>query len=319
MSGWKAALVAAVVGGAVLFAGWLVPRLGEVGASEPPGTTTADGPDVEVDDDVVLACVPALESACTAVGAAVGVPVDTWEAGDAFPESGVVLAPRSELGDEATEATPVAQSPIVVAGWRTRWQPLEVFCDDTIDAACLARALDRPWPELGGSSAWGTLKLGLADVETEAGLLAWSLLQPHLGGGSISSPLRLEAATDAELMADLVLFGDSRADVVITSEVAVLSQFQNAIARGDGRMEIGYPDSGPWVEYFAAAFGGAGENLVEVLAGEEVGAALTAAGVRPVDGMAGPTPEGMGEPGSASPSPDAAARATLIQAWEEQT
>jgi hypothetical protein len=150
-------------------------------------------------------------------------------------------------------------------------------------------------------------------------MLAWSYLEPGVAaaGAPLRDSLRLVTASDARLMADLVTFGDSRADVVVTTEVAVAGQFANAIARGDGRFEIGYPESGPWVEYLAVAIGRGADGLVETLAGEEAGRRFTAAGVRPVSGVVGGLPEGLGEAGSKTPVPDPATRATLESSWEE--
>jgi hypothetical protein len=117
-------------------------------------------------------------------------------------------------------------------------------------------------------------------------------------------------------MADLVAFGDSRADVVVTTEAAVMAQFQNAINRG-GRFEIGYPASGPWIEYVAVGNGRGADGLIETLLSEDAGTRFTAAGLRPAAGVVGRLPEGMGTPGEKSAVPDDAERATLTSQWED--
>ena len=306
-----------VVGGAILLTGWVLSR-----ESDGPGASTPSSIDAsDIDSDVVLACVPVLEAACNTAATSLGVAFDTWEAGDPLPERGVVLAPSADFA-QGTELGPVvAESPIVIAGWRTRWQPLELSCGDMVDAACVASSLGRTWAELGGNSAWGDFKVGLADPTTsEQGMVAWSVLQPALGANAdaLAGSLRVVKDTDAELMEELVLFA-SRADLVVTTEVAVAAQFQNAIARGGGRIEIGYPESGPWIEYVAVGAGRGSGSLLEELSGAAIATVFTENGLRPAAGISGPLPDGLGAPGAKSPSPDDPTRATLIAAWEEHT
>jgi hypothetical protein len=305
-------LVALLVGGAILLTGLVLSR-------EPGGTdVTATTSPVEVDSDVVLACPAALEAACGSAAQTLGVGFEVWRSGDPLPERGVVLAPARSFPD-GTELGPlVAESPVVIAGWRTRWQPIELFCDG-VDADCVASSLGQPWVELGGSSSWGDFKIGLTDpTGSEAGMLAWSVLEPALGadGEAFSSSLRVVAPSDAALMEELVLFS-SRADLVVTTEVAVAGQFQNAIDRQAGRFEIGYPESGPWIEYVAVGSGRGSDSLIEQLSGDEVAAVFTGAGLRPATGVVGALPDGLGDPGTKSPSPDDATRGTLTSAWEE--
>ncbi len=316
MSGWRAALVALVVGGGILLAGWIVSR---PASDQPSDDTTAESSPVEVDSDLVLACVPALEVACEQVASELGIAFERWSPGDQLPERGVTLGPSADF-EAGTEIGPVVvESPIVVAGWRTRWQVLELACGDNVDVACVASSLGSTWPDLGGNSSWGDFKLGLVDpTRSEAGMLAWSMFEPALGanGGSLAAALRTVGRDDAQLMSDLVAFGDSRADVVLTTEVSVAGQFQNAINRG-GRFEIGYPELGPWMEYVAVGTGRGSDGLIETLMSEEGARRFTSAGVRPAGGVVGSLPDGLGTPGDKSPSPDDATRATLISAWED--
>ncbi|MDH4307135.1 MAG: substrate-binding domain-containing protein [Acidimicrobiia bacterium] len=310
MSGWRAALVALLVGGVVLLTGYVVSRPGS--DPGPGGVTTSTA--AEVDTDVVLACVAGLESACDAAAAVLGVATSTWAPGDPLPERGVVLAPSGAVEG----GTVVAESPIVVAGWRTRWQRLELACGAGVDIECVASALGKSWDDLGGSSAWGDFKIGLADpTSSEEALLAWSMLEPLADPSALKISLRLRGRTDMSLVEDLVVFGDSRADVVVTTEVVVAAQFQNAIDRGDGRFEIGYPVSGPWVEYVAVANGRGASGLVERLGEADVQRAMSEAGLRPVGGIVEPAHEALGTPGSKASGPDAAVRGTLIARWEE--
>jgi hypothetical protein len=230
-----------------------------------------------------------------------------------------VLAPAADFEAGTAIGPVVVESPVVFAGWRDRWQILELACDDLVDAACVGRSAGMSWTDLGGRSDWGDFKLGLADpTASEPGMVAWSLLAPAVEANDdgVSSAVRLVGRSDARLMADLVTFGDSRADVVVTTEAAVMAQFQNAINRG-GRFEIGYPASGPWIEYVAVGNGRGADGLIQTLQSEEAASRFTAAGVRPATGTTGSLPEGMGSPGEKSALPDAAERGTLTQLWED--
>ncbi len=306
-----------VVGGAILLTGWVLSR--EPGT---PGVSTSSTPDPSnIDADVTLACVPALENACASAASELGVAFDIWEAGDPIPDRGVVVAPAVDLPDGAELGPVVAESPIVIAGWRTRWQPLELACGDRVDATCVGSSLGSTWADLGGNSSWGDFKVGLADpTASEQGMAAWSVLEPALGANadSLAGSLRVVKDSDSELMEELVLFA-SRVDVVVTTEVAVSAQFQNAIARGGGRIEIGYLESGPWIEYVAVGSGRGSGSLIEELGGAEIATVFTANGLRPPAGVSGPLPDGLGTPGTKSPSPDEPTRATLAAAWEEHT
>lgn len=308
-------MVALVVGGAILLTGWIVSG---TSASGPDDTTaTSVGPDV--DSDVALACVPALETACEAAAQTLGVAADSWEPGSPLPERGVLLAPAGDLPDDAAAGPVVAESPIVIAGWLTRWEILALSCGDVVDAACVAGSMGRSWAEIGGNQSWGEFKVGLADpIETESGLLAWSYFGPaaQTNADGVGPALRAVLDDDADLMEELVLF-PSRADIVITTEVAVAGQFQNAIDRAGARLQIGYPASGPWVQYVAVGQGRGSDSLIEELATDEIAAIFTQAGLRPVSGVVGSLPDGLGQPGEKAPSPDDATRATLVSAWED--
>ncbi len=306
MSGWRAALVALVVGGLILGAGWLIPRLGSDEEDAPPTDEDISG--------LTLACVPVLSPACDAIGAELDVRVVSWEPGRSLPDRYVLLAPEADLTGGLQPGPIVAQSPIVIGAWLDRSSILLSRCG-TLDLQCVASSLGRRWETIGGNDAWGDFKIGLADASSsDAGLLAWSAIQPLADGQRLSQSLRLVTGDDDSLTRDLVLFGDSRADLVITTEVAVFNQFQNAIGRG-GRLEIFYEPSGPWVEYVAVAGGFGSGGLIERLGDRDVGALFAAAGVRPAMGSYG-YPEPIGEPGSKAPPPDPATRGTLIEAWE---
>jgi hypothetical protein len=306
VSGWRAALVALAVGAVVLGLGWAIPRLG-AGGDEGPEPTSAPG--------LVLACVPTLEPACRQIAASSGASFSTWEAGDPLPERGVVVAPAADLPEGTQPGPVVAESPVVIGAWGERASILRSRCG-TLDLACVGAALGESWEELGGDDSWGSFKIGLADpTDGQADLLAWSVASGLGTPRLIGESLRLVSSDDARLAAELVLFGDARADLVIGTEAAIAGQFENAIGRG-GRLEVYYPAASPWVEYVAAGQGRGSSGLIEALGAAAAEAAFKAAGVR-VPGGTGGLPNGLGTPGAEQPPPDATTRATLIAAWED--
>ncbi|MDH3499872.1 MAG: substrate-binding domain-containing protein [Acidimicrobiia bacterium] len=317
MSGWRAGLVGIAVGGVILATGWFLSRSnGEPGST---AGTASPGAVVEVDESIVLACAHVLIPACDSAAEILGVASQRWRPGDPLPEEGVLVAPAAELPAGSDSPIEVAASPIVLSGWRTRWQLLERECG-AVDPGCLARLLGSSWSSLGGSDSWGDVKLGLADpTRSESGLLAWATLAPELGAEGLAGALRLSSTDDATLMAELVQFGDSRADVVITTEVAVIGQFRNAIDRGDGRLELAYPAAGPWATYAAVGNGRGADDLIQRLLSEEIAARWTAVGLRPVGGLVGQAAEGMGEAGERSAGPDQTTREELTSVWEDFT
>lgn len=306
MSGWRAGLVAFAVGALVLAAGYLVPRLG--GGGEGGGGSEAG--------DASLSCVPALLPMCRQVAADLGTEAEAWRPGESLPADAVVVAPGPDLPAGVEPGPVVARSPIVVAGWLERWPLLVEACGGEVDFGCVAGLSGTEWVESGGPETWGTVSMGLADAGAgEAELLAWWAVRTAGPGDRFSSGLRLTAASDSGLAEDFVLFGASRADVIVVSEVAVAPQLANAPLRG-GRIELAYPDPQPWVEYRATTTSGAADALARALLGGDVQSGLGAFGLRPAAGEASGLPDGLGVPGSSAPAPDAATRATLVEEWD---
>lgn len=305
MGRWRVAAIALVVGGIVLAAGYVVPRLGSsetTTGTEPAGTAS-------------LACPAALETACRSVAEILGVPFLRWTEGDPVPETTVVLAAAADLPAPGGEV--VASSPLVVGVWSDRAGVLAARCG-AADLPCVAGVLGSLWSDVGGPAEWGTVKVGIPDPNrSETGLLAWSVLAGVAADdAALGRSLRLVSATDGRLTADLVVFGSSRADAVVASEAALAAQLANAVGRG-GRLEIVYPEASPWVDYVASAEGREAVRLAERLAGPEAAVAMAAAGLRPVAGDATGLPDGLGAPGRRIPSPDETARATLMTRWED--
>ncbi|HEX2368506.1 MAG TPA: hypothetical protein VHM94_04650, partial [Acidimicrobiia bacterium] len=185
---------------------------------------------------------------------------------------------------------------------------------------CVEGALGQTWSELGGSDSWGIFKLGLADATlTEAGFAGWSTLAGDGTPDGLADSLRLVAADDGRLMADMVLFGPSRADAAVTTEVAIASQLANAPGRG-GRLVVTYPDPAPWVSYVVAPGEGSdAQRTAERLLEPDIAALLGPAGLRSPSGEPGELPEGLGQPGAQSPPLDDATRQALLDSWSDLT
>jgi hypothetical protein len=150
---------------------------------------------------------------------------------------------------------------------------------------------------------------GIADLE------AWRLFVEGGVTAGAGDNVRLTAPDDGRLMADLVLF-PSRADVVVTSEVAIASQLQNAIARA-GRLAVFYPDPTPFVSIGAYGEGRAARNLIESLNTPELQTLLGSLGLRPLTGEAQDLMDGLGSPGGELAPVDIAQKESLVQAWNQ--
>mgnify|MGYP001765988609 CR=1 FL=1 len=202
--------------------------------------------------------------------------------------------------------------------WTSRSPPtLAPGCGGAITRACLEGAYGKQWGELGGDAAWALFKVGLADpTRSTSALEAWRLVAGSGGvPAGLDDSLRVRAADDAALMLEVAQFGPPRADAVITTEVAIAGQLENVW--DVGRLEVYYPDPGPWVEYVAVAGGGDASRLVERLLSAETQALLPALGLRPASGDGAGLPAGLGTPGQPFAPLDAAERDALLAAWQE--
>lgn len=305
MSGWRAALVAIAVGAVVLTAGYVLTgdRGGEVGVVDGGGAG--------------LACSPGIEHACRVVASRLEVEYRPWSAGSTLPDRTVLLAPAADLPDGLAPGSAVLRSPIVIGAWRQRALVLLSRCG-SIDLSCIGGVIGMTWDEVGGSAEWGDVKLGLADPNrSEEGLLGWvAAADLSQDREAMSLSITLVASSDARLVGDMVLFGDSRADLAITTEAALAGQMANAPGRG-GRIEVFYPALSPWVEYVAAGEGRGTQSLIEELSSQDLAEVWSASGVRSAIHQTSGLMEGLGAPGNASPAPDEATRARLLEEWKE--
>lgn len=297
--------MALAVGAVVLVAGYVVPRLGS-----DPGAAPS------VDADVVLACVPAVAPACREVAGDLGVATIAWTPGEPVPASAVVVAPGPDLPAGVGSGEVMARSPVVIAVWLERLPLLAEACGGAVDFGCVAGNAGAAWTEIGGPETWGTFTIGLAEPGAgEAELLSWWAVQEAGPSPRLDAGLRLTASSDARLAEDFVLFGASRADAIVVSEVAVAPQLGNAPLRG-GRIEIVYPGEQPWVDYLATPTSRQADELAEVLFTADVQDRLAAHGLRPVSGDLAGLPDGLGEPGREQAAPGPEDRATLVETWD---
>ena len=306
MSGWRAGLVALAVGGVFLAAGWALTR--DNAPIDPTSTT-----DQPVDADVTLACPPAFELVCDQLAIRYQAAHVTYRFGAEIPDGTVVIAPVADF-PAGVAGTPFARSPIAIAIWQERSPALLRGCEITI--LCLIGQAGVAWADLGGPESWGAVTLGLADPgEGISDLEAWRLFVEGGVDADTGSNVRLSAPDDGRLLADLVLF-PSRADVVVTSEVAIASQLQNAIQRA-GRLAVFYPDPTPFVSIGAYGQGRAARNLIEDLNTPELQALLGSLGLRPLTGEAQELMEGLGTPAGELAPVDVSQKETLVQAWND--
>ena len=306
MSGWRAGLVALAVGGVFLAAGWALTR--DDAPANPSSTTVDPG-----NADVTLACPPAFDLVCDQLAARYRAAHVTYRLGAEIPDGTVVIAPVADFPSSLTVIA-FARSPIAIAIWQERSPALLRGCDITI--LCLIGQAGVSWADLGGPESWGAVTLGLADpAEGIADLEAWRLFVEGGVSAGAGDSVRLTAPDDGRLLADLVLF-PSRADIVVTSEVAIASQLQNAIQRA-GRLAVFYPDPTPFVSIGAYGQGRAARNLIGDLNTPELQALLGSLGLRPLTGEAQELMEGLGTPAGELAPVDVAQKETLVQAWND--
>jgi hypothetical protein len=94
--------------------------------------------------------------------------LDAWLVPQSFPE--LVDGRRTQAGlpplFAGYDTTVVARSPMVFAIWGDRAQALEPTCGPTVTWLCVGDVAGRPWSELGGQTAWGSVKPGHPRADT---------------------------------------------------------------------------------------------------------------------------------------------------------
>ena len=151
MSGWRAGLVAAAVGGLILLVGAIVHAVGGDDGPSASSTSTAPG-------EVTLACAPALQAVCADLGASLGVATRPFRPGADPGDDVLVLAPAADLPAGMTGQV-VARSPVAIAVWRERAVILAAGCggidQPRLPGGGLREAMGGPGGELGVGGVQG--------------------------------------------------------------------------------------------------------------------------------------------------------------------
>ena len=145
----------------------------------------------EAADDLRIACAAELAAVCEALetsspalveqaGTTVqrfadpDLPFDIWLTIAPWPELAADARARSGHGELPAQPSAVlARSPVVIVAQRDRVEVMNETCGAAVSWRCLAEHADTPWPDLGGESTWGNVKVGLDHpAERAGGLLA---------------------------------------------------------------------------------------------------------------------------------------------------
>lgn len=302
MSGWRAGLVAVALGAVVLAVGWFLNR---------PDPTDPTSPTDPVVADFALACPSSFTLVCDELASRHGLDRVDFTAETPIPEGGVVIGFAADL---PAEATVFARSPIAIGVWSEKAPALEATCG-TIDPSCVVAQAGKPWAEIGGSPAWGTVRLGLADPATGmADLESWRLIAAENPGNGLRASVPLHPEDEGDLLEEMVLF-PSRVDIVVGSEVAIGSQLANARARA-GRIDVFYPDPTPYLPVAAIGDGRAARSFVEMLVSPEIQALLGSLGLRPLNGEVQNLMQDLGQPGAEAPLVTDAEIDQLQASWD---
>ena len=102
-----------------------------------------------------------------------GAGVDVWLVPRPWAE--LVADRRARDGRERLTGRPsavIARTPVTLAAWDDRARALERGgCRGTLGWRCVGDAAERPWDDVGGDPAWGTVHVGLTDPHTATGLV----------------------------------------------------------------------------------------------------------------------------------------------------
>jgi hypothetical protein len=304
MSGWRAGLIALALGGVILAIGWVATRDGS------PSSTTTPG---NVEADVTLACSETFDLVCDQLATRLSLGRTTFRPGQEIPSDMIVIAFAGDLGDLAP--TVFARSPIAIAAIGERAPALERECG-SLTVSCLVEQAGSAWGDLGAPTAWGNVKLGLADPNGgTADLEAWRLVAGATPPSGFGQNVALRSAEGGDLMLEWVQF-PTRADAVVTAEVAIASQLENFRNRA-GRLEVFYPDPTPYLAVAAYGEGRAARNVADQLNSPDIQSLLGSLGLRPVTGDAQGLLEGLGIPGGEMTPLSPTDGTALVTRWNE--
>ncbi len=301
MSGWRAALVAAVVGGLILGVGAFVTRE----QPGPPGTATS------IDESgASLTCAPAIEPVCRTLAGQLGVPYSAEPV-----EQGVLIVADGATVVGFDEVATLSSTPVVIGVWTERASVLSARgCEGELDLDCLLGHLGTRWDAIGGRAEWGEIRLGMANPAAgPAELAAWRVVAHPEIAPELTAGLRLRATDEADLLDTLALRGPAATDAVIATEAALVARWDSLLLKR--RISFVYPDPGPFIDYVVLASGRKGRELADRLLSPDLSAVLGSLGVRPASGAAPSLHEAMGEPGGRLPELTPAEQEALEKTW----
>jgi hypothetical protein len=168
--------------------------------------------------------------------------LDGWLVPDPWPAMVDSTRARSQLRPVFdTETTPLGRSPLVIAARDDRARVLRNGrCAGTIAWPCLGDVAGDSWDDIGGDSAWGTVKIGHADPITSAtGLLVLAQAASEFLGGTGYS--RDDLAGDA-FLTWLTRLEASAPSATVSPVEQMLQQFPTAVYDAVGDTEA---DAGP--------------------------------------------------------------------------
>ena len=161
---------------------------------------------------------------------------------------------------------PLVLSPLVLVGWEERVKLL-VGKDGALGFRELQAALDNPknWPAFGGKSEWGFVKLGQTNpTKSNSGLQALILMAYEFhnkqSGLAVSDVLdeKFQAFvrsiqkgvskfgdSTGSFMEEMVLYGPSKYDLVVSYESLAIQHLANAQGRW-GNLRVFYPRATMW-------------------------------------------------------------------------
>ena len=216
------------------------------------------------------------------------------------------------IGSGAHAPQPLVLTPLVFAAWEDRGKVLDtdgkgIPWSRIRDAV----AADEGWPGIGGDSSWGFVKLGHTDPTLSNSGLQALLLMAHAFHGKRSG-LEVADVIDTKFqeflqtiekgvpkfgkstgtfMTDMVLYGPSKFDVVVSYENLAIQHIPNARGRW-GNLRVYYPEQTMWsshpaalleADWVSAAQKAAAEKLMTYLRSKPVQQAALSHGFRPSD------------------------------------
>jgi hypothetical protein len=258
-------------------------------------------------------------------------PFDAWLTLEPFPDMVAEQRSRALLPAALDDPSgPLARSPFVIAVWNDRRAALEASCRGGITWHCIGDEAGRPWTDVNGSAAWGSVKPSHPSPEsTASGLLVLAQASGSYFGRSDFARNdfdgdpgfgawfeRLERAIPSfpvpprTPLDDMLSTGPSVFDLTGTTEAAAGPSI--ASSRDKERISILYPSPATVADVVVAPVADAslGGRVSRLLQSSEVAELLAQYGWR-VDGR--PVAEGV-DAGYALPDDPGVPRAGVLEA-----